>query len=96
LTQQFDSQAFWRIDGNAIIAIWMGESHVVPYCKYNIPKYDQDWNKLISAIKKFRSLKLDSEKWMAWCQAIDNALTESYDIKYAHGALVEAIQKYNT
>lgn len=66
-------------------------------------KYHSSWDWLIPAIKKFQYSNPISnvysneyEEFFEWCNKIDNAITQDYDIQQAFNLFTEAIQWYNT
>lgn len=59
-------------------------------------KYHSSFDWLIPAIVKFRNLDLGTSLFASHVQAIDDSVTDEYDINQAFGMLVEAIKWYNS
>lgn len=66
-------------------------------CKYGeLQEYHKDWNLLMPAYKKFRSLTgMKMPEWLSHCNSIENWIVRVC-ITEAHKYLVEAILWYNS
>lgn len=58
--------------------------------------FQKSWDWIVPVIVKYHNLDLQfQEKWVSWCQEIDNAVTE-YHIAWVYDTLIQAIDFYNS
>lgn len=96
-------------DGNTVIAefdgwvkdntqpdkYWNPTKNITHFHKPEDFEYHSSWDWLIEPIRKFRSLDLDNHEYKSHVQAIDDAVTDDYDIKQVFPTVVTAIKWHN-
>jgi hypothetical protein len=90
---EFQSYTF----DNNVMTRYFGEPPTGHYKNIHVSQlqYHTSWDWLVEVIRKFRALDLDNHKYKSWVQAIDDAVTDDYQIEYVFIHVSEAITWYN-